>query len=334
MVDIQAIKTNKGYYISKAAPIHQSWNDYSLEKFLFDSAKPEPSFHKDWGLIKDAPTKVSHMEVQPNINHRFVLTDDSLASDKIPLEIKQEDVGTKKDCEGHIIWKPELAMYRSLYVLVSDEQPPKEVTDEFTFTILFEVGEILPPPLFQYPTQKKYNSYSNKMDTPTISNAQIQHQELDRIIFPNLLIHETPCRLSSEDTYKIVREYVNTHINPAVAVVTSNYDFCFEVAKRIPLAKPYNAKYEHTPRGRRKPIVETRLIKDRQVKFFEMTYSPYNYQKYTPIQGFEGTSEQDLKQQIDTYLEELITAINEPVTECPNCNGQGVIINNQLSHPK
>ncbi len=326
MIDIQAIKTNKGYYISKAQ-LHQNWNDYSLKNYLFDGIKPEASFHKDWDLIKDIPTKVSHMEHQPNINHRYILTDDSLASDKIPLEIKQEDIGTEKDCEGNLIWKPELAMYRSLYELVSDEQPDKEIIDEFTFTVLFEIGEVLPPPNFHYPTQSIYlSSPINKNIKPELTNNNIQHQELDRIIFPSLLVHETPCKLSSEDTYKIVREYINTHINPAAAVVTSNYDFCFEVSKRIPLAKPYETEYRPFPKGRQKPKIETRLVKERQVKFFEMTNAKDNYKGYTPIQGFEGKNEADLKEQIDAYLETLITAINEPLTECPHCNGQGVII--------
>lgn len=325
MLDIQAIKTNKGYYISKGI-VHQSWIDYSLREFLFDGEKPKPSFDRNWDLIKDKPIKVSRMVHQPNINYRFILTDDSIASDKIPLEIKQEDVGDTKDCEGQVIWKPELAMYRSLYELVSDEQPDLEVIEEFTFTILFEIGEILPPPYFVYPTMK-FGIFGGKIETPSITNHDIQHQELDRIIFPSLLVHETPCKLSSEDTYKIVREYINTHINSAVAVVTSNYDFCFEVAKRIPLAKPYNQTYKYEGRSRRsRPRVETRLIKDRQVKFFEMTHEKAHYSGYTPIQGFEGKNEADLKEQIDSYLGELITAINEPATECPSCNGQGVII--------
>lgn len=327
MLNINAIKTNKGYYISPSMPNRQSWQTPVIpDNYLFDGVKPEPSFHREWVFIKNIPTKITHLEYQPNTNYRYILKDDSLASDKIPLEIKRDDVGNETDCEGKIIWKPELAMYRSLYELVSDEQPPKEVMEEFTFTVLFEIGEILPPQEFKYPTSRT-GIFGGKIDESKITNRDIQHQELDRIIFPSLLIHETPCKLSSEDTYKIIREYVNTHINSTFAVVTSNYDFCFEVAKRIPLAKPYNQRYEHTPRGRRRPIVETRLVKDKQVKFFEMTHTKSNYQGYTPIQGFEGKNEVDLKEQIDNYLEELIFAINEPVTECPGCNGQGVIIN-------
>jgi hypothetical protein len=50
-----------------------------------------------------------------------------------------------------------------------------------------------------------------------------------------------------------------------------------------------------------------------------------NYEGYTSIKGFEGKNESDLKEQIDAYLADLTDAINEPLTECGNCNGTGVI---------
>ena len=49
------------------------------------------------------------------------------------------------------------------------------------------------------------------------------------------------------------------------------------------------------------------------------------YQGYTPIQGFEARNEQELKETLDSYLEGLTKQINEPVTECPTCNGCGVL---------
>jgi hypothetical protein len=321
---IQAIKSNKGYYISKASIVHQSWNSYNFNDYYFDGVKAEPTFHRDWNFIPKAPVKMFHLEYQKPINRRFILTDDSLYP-KIPKEIKYEDVGTP-DCNGGMIWKDELKFYRSLYIEIADEQPQKEVFDEFEFIIVLEIGDVVPPPEFKYPTQVKYDY--GKIIPQDVTKENIIHQELDRIIFPSLLVHETPAKLSSEDTYKIVREYVKTHINSMYAVVKSDYDFCFEVHKRIPLTKPYESHYTRTSRGRRKPITETQLVKDKTVKFFEMTHVQAAYSGYTAIQGFEGKTEADLKEQVDAYLEELIARINEPLKECPTCCGTGVINEN------
>lgn len=331
MITIYAIKTNKGYYISEKRD-KNDWHRRDFKQYLFDGETSQPSFHDDWRIISNKPTKISHIENQSNINHRFVLTDDSLASDKIPLEIKKEDAGKdEKDCEDRysFVWKPELALYRSLYVEVSDEQPDKEVLDEFEFIELFEVAEIKPPPDLKYPINKRWDDIHHEFHPDALGKDKIEHQILDRIIFPTILIHETPCQLSSEETYKVVRQHVKENINLKVARITSDYDFCFEVAKIIPLAEPYNRTDVYSKRGSRGKK-ETHLISTKEVKCFEMTYNPYNYKGYTPIDGFEGKTEADLKSQIDKYLVELMAFINEPVKECPNCKGKGVLLNSEI----
>jgi hypothetical protein len=209
-------------------------------------------------------------------------------------------------------------MYRSLYVEISDPQPDKEVDDTFEFVELFDVGEIKSPPEIKYPINERLVSYSDKKVTDYVTNGSLEHQVLDKIIFPAIMIHETPCRLSSKDTYNLVREHIKRNINPKIARVTSDYDFCFEVAKVIGMADAREEKF--TPiyhSGRRKPRVETRLVSTRQVRVFEMTSDKDKYGDYTVIDGFEGKTEADLKQQIDIYLEELMKYINEPLKDCP-----------------
>jgi len=56
-----------------------------------------------------------------------------------------------------------------------------------------------------------------------------------------------------------------------------------------------------------------------------MTYSPANYKDYTPIKEFIGDTLVDLRHKIDTYCEELLTFINQPLIDCPSCDGFGVI---------
>lgn len=59
---------------------------------------------------------------------------------------------------------------------------------------------------------------------------------------------------------------------------------------------------------------------------FEMTSHERKYSGYTPIDGFRGKNQADLKNKIDEYLEKLIDRINEPLSDCPRCNGLGVVV--------
>lgn len=323
VIIINAIETNDGFFVSD---MKDSWHSSTLGKLLFDGKLPTLTFHKDWLKIPAMPKRVSHMQTQPNINHRFVLIDDSLKSEKIPLEIKREDAGTQVDCQS-FVWKDELAMYSSLYVLVSDPQPDIEVQDEFEWNVLFKVDVISEPPNFRYPLVAQYDRWAeNNTTKPVITNQDIKHQTLDSIVFPSIALHERPCKLTSKQSYDIIREHVKTHINLNVARITSDYDFCFEVSKLVTLAKPYTTQHEKaTPRKRKRPEFVTTYHNNKPVVCFEMTHTEQKHGKYTPMRGFEAENEQALKELIDTYLDDLMAMINEPLTECPTCNGTGVL---------
>jgi hypothetical protein len=331
ILQIIAIETDKGFYVSRFPDGGYSYNR-RLDNKLFNRLKATDTFHPDWSFIPTIPFKVSHIERQPNINYRFILKDDTLKSKKLPLEIKSEDAGAK-DCEGNFIWKEELAMYRSLYQEISDPQPDKEVEEEFDFKVLFKVPEIKPPTGIKYPDNPLWIDHEFK--PAFITNSRIEHQVLDKIIFPTILLHETPCRLSSEDTYNLIRNYIKLNINPKYAKVTSDYNFCFEVAKIVGITKPFEQTYTKHPgyNRRRKPIVETRLVSSREVKVFEMTSEKDKYNGYTPIKGFVANNETELKEQIDAYLKELIDYINEPLIDCPHCQGKGVMLNSNVEPP-
>ena len=137
-----------------------------------------------------------------------------------------------------------------------------------------------------------------------------------------------PSRLTSRNSYRIIRQHVKENINGKYAEITSDFNFCFTVKKNLSLPIPIANKREIlTARGRsyRKKRYRENLIKERQIEVFEMTWSPENYSGYTAIEGFFGKDHQDLKQNIDNYLEGLIARINEPLKDCPHCEGLGVI---------
>jgi hypothetical protein len=57
-----------------------------------------------------------------------------------------------------------------------------------------------------------------------------------------------------------------------------------------------------------------------------MTSAASKYKGYTVIDGWEADNLEEMAMQIKVYLDELITVINSPVTECTTCGGCGSIV--------
>lgn len=325
---IFAVETNRGVYIT-SHPDDSRYGDSNFTAYLFDGKHVESTFKQGWSKLDTPPKKVTHMQSQPNINHRFVLIDESLVSEKIPLEMTREQAGEVIDCQ-RFQWKPEYEIYQSLYLAVSDEQPRIEVNDEFDYFVLAVIDNIQEPQIISYPFEES-RLYGQKGN---IENKDVSHAIIDQIVYPAIAIHERPCQLSSKQTYNIVREYIKRNINPKSAIITSDYDFCFTVQKVIPLGTPYSYQYDKNDSifGRKKRKVEMRsqFVENKKMVCFEMTSTEDNYKGYTPIKSFTGINENDLKEQIDSYLETLMAYINEPMKECPHCNGVGVLYNSEI----
>ena len=72
-----------------------------------------------------------------------------------------------------------------------------------------------------------------------------------------------------------------------------------------------------------------------EIEIFEMTHTGKNYSGYTPIQPITANSQQELKDKIDNYLEELMAYINEPLIECEHCRGLGYVNKiEKFEHPE
>jgi hypothetical protein len=54
-----------------------------------------------------------------------------------------------------------------------------------------------------------------------------------------------------------------------------------------------------------------------------MTHAQSKYNNYTVIQPIFADNENQLKEKIDSFLDELITIINQPLKLCEHCNGTG-----------
>ena len=321
-IAIFAVNTPGRFFVS-IDPFTKSYNynyDHSLGKYLFDGVQAQRSFHERWGILTATPLRVSHIEGQPNTNHRYRLKDEALASERFPLEFKRDVVAKYVDYSW--VWKDEFSAIESLYTLIWDSHPDIEINYEFEINILMSLDTVSDPPKMNYATTK--NMWDNINATP-VSNDNVIHQLLDVLIFPQFIVHETPCRLSSLDSYKVIREYVKLNIDPALARITSDYDFCFTVQRRIPLAKPVSYQMDVNLFSRRRPKFVKKLCTERLEEVFEMTHTEAKYKGYTVIGGFEGKNEIDLKEQIDLYLAELMAVINKPYAECAACGGTGVV---------
>lgn len=75
---------------------------------------------------------------------------------------------------------------------------------------------------------------------------------------------DKPCKLDCDEMLKIIRNYVKANIDTNVADITSDYDFHFEVKKKIVLADPYNILIDTNnnlfSKRKRKPKWVNRMI--------------------------------------------------------------------------
>lgn len=312
------IKSNAGIYITAENSINVNYYQSTLEYYLYNGNPPVFTFHKDWIFVEKELISVSKKYPRQATNFRYELTDKSFQSDKIPLVLSIGDI------EGEYDWEAEEQIYdkkyssiRSLYNKVNDWEEEKLIEVPFELKILLEIDEIKTPQNWSYNTK-----------VGNVANDHVNYQMFDKIFFPSLIIHERPCKLTSRQTYEIVREFVKRNINPQFARVTSDYDFCFTVKKIVPLAKPYSFQTETTNSTKRRPKFKTIDVKSTEIEIFNMTSSEDKYNGYTIIEGFEGKNQDDLKENIDNYLKELIEKINEPLKQCECCNGVGYILNN------
>lgn len=329
ILEIVAIKTNKGFYIANAYCVQSdyNWSNSGLDRYYFNGEKAKPTFDKMWWFVESYPSAVQEMRNQPAINMRFELKDNELCSDKIPMLLSRDEC-VYTDDDGYAQWYEPYKTYQSLYEYKEDKQPNKLFDVEFTIETIveLEIDEIQSPPEMNYSVQRTQWAHEG---TTLLKNDVVKHQVIDKIICPSILLHNKPCSLSSKQIYDILRQYIKENINPKVAHITSDYNFCFTVKKLIGLSNPVERRREIlNSRGRsyKNPKYKYDYAKAREVEIFEMTHKEDNYKGYTPINGITADNEYDLQAKVDRLCEETLALINEPLIECPHCQGYGVVL--------
>lgn len=254
----------------------------------------------------------------------FTLKDKELESSKLPLTVNQyydEDAEEYK-LEG-------VSGYEVLY------EPVYEETERLTVEVPYEVitlGEYE----IEEPNNIKNRVIKMKQDG-NFYNGKVVQLELDsvvtyddivKLLTPEFMLPQVPCKLSSHQMFKIVRQYLIENLDMKENVITSNFDFCFTVKKRVH-TKPFVVAESYI--ASRNKWKERKVTKtEKLVEVFEMTWAGYKgkggYEGYTCIPELHGDNLEDLSNKLDNYLGSLITALNAKVNECECCGGTGHIV--------
>lgn len=291
------------------------------------------TWHSQWHLLKGATeiTSIEKLKKGERTNYRWGLKDPDDNELKLPIELTVEEADEKYDNDGYEYYigsECKYHKYSFLYKRIWDTLPDEwvEVKYEIQNKGKLSVNEV-----------DNFSDMKVKLSSTSIFSEQhhetklsdiVTYSELESMLTPPLAIHNRPCSLSSHNTYRIIRAYVKDNIDNKYAKIDSDYDFCFGVSKVIPV-KPYVRKteiFKSNGKSYAKPRFNKKTISTKQQKIFEMTHAQNKHRGYTVIDGFVGDNLKDLQTQIKVYLDELMERINEPLIECPHCDGYGHII--------
>ncbi|MGG1659584.1 hypothetical protein [Brevibacillus sp. NRS-1366] len=286
-----AIKTKAKVFISDNIK-NDSYYHSSIKNYLFDGEIPKETYRKSWYEVKTVPTKAERKVAPERINERYELKAGYPESELTPKVIYERYIDEDSQ------YAEVIGLYEKKF----------ELSEETYEELQFEINVIEELDQFEI-TQQQYDLRFNFLDT---------------LNYHPVLLPTRPCKLTKEESYKIIRDYIKHNIDSRYAYVSSDYDFCFTVKKRIELYKQESYQVDVNQNTRKKPKYETRYRKTRDVTIFEV--APKAYQSYPIVQEFKGENEKDLQNNIDNYLSELINEINRPYTECVHCKGYGVIL--------
>lgn len=315
---IQAIKTSDGFFIKNADGQSYSYND-QLKSVHFGRKEPEPTWKSGWYKIPDVYAKAERYTAPSKKTVGYKLKVDYQPTAALPATAQLEFFGDTY-YENPLF---------NLYEAVQEDVPHSYEDIEVEISVVGELEGALVQEVLHFPVYGAYPSLDGK--NWAIKNSEIQLGLVDDIITPEILRDERPCQLSSEHSYKIIRTHIKDNIDPKVAEITSDYDFCLTVQKRLPLAEKEEYKYDANWRlfsgRRRKPKMTTGYRTERKKDVYAVAPRLQGKVRegYKEAPCFSGENVRELKANIAAYLADLMTEINRPLRDCPCCKGAGVV---------
>ena len=283
--------------------VSKSWNSVNLSSyFLFDGQKALPTRKPEWFELPNLPKKVERIVKPPQTISCYKLKDGFVPTDKLPQEVPAD----------FFAWDGEIDEYENAEIMGLYE-PTYNQKPEYLEEVEFEIETIA-----------HKGSNWNFVAAP----KNVQHYLIDEITKHLDVLQDEPCFLTTEESYKRIREFVKLNINPRAAYVSSDYDFHFEVSKKIALHEKVKFQRNVKPFAKRPKYVDD-YRDDRKLSVYDIIPKEdkrASYSEHSHVAPkFEGANYEDLENNINNYLSELIGKINEPVKDCPHCEGRGVI---------
>jgi len=312
---IQAIRTSDGFFIKDSEA-----KDYSsdvLRNIHFGRQAPEASWKRFWYKVDDVYTKPEKYTPPTKKLVGYVLKSEYAPTEALPKDVSVEFFSDYEDSRR--------GLYDSVYEDVPDSYEDIEVEVEEVAEL---DGKLIHEKIF-FPVYGKYPNSDGK--SFTITNDHIKLGLLDELITPEILKEERPCELDSTKSFAIIRTHIKDNINPKVAEITSDYDFCLTVSKKIPLSVKEECTVDENfslfSRRKRKPRFVTKYRVERKKEFYKIAprIDGKVYDKYPEAPIFRGENARNLKANIVEYLTKLMEEINRPLVDCPHCKGEGVI---------
>lgn len=288
-----AIKTKDKVFVSDNVS-NSGYFSSKLSSYLFDGELLTKTYKSDWFTLRQIPSKIEREVPPQKVNIRYELREGFPESELTPKIIEKSYID--EDSPYYEV--------QGLYERKWDE------TDAGLEELEFELNIIEERDRFEF-TQEKY---------------PVKYNFLNILNIHPILLSTTPCTLSRKDSYDIIRRYVKEKIDPRYAYISSDYDFHFEVKKKVKLHEPFKYEVDVNSGTRRRPKIETRYRHNREVSVIEFAEDPSRYKGSTYSPTFNGDNAEDLKNKVEAYLEELLEEINRPYVDCKHCKGAGVVL--------
>ncbi len=314
---IKAYKTNLGLFVNPESSVYSSHR--------LNGSIPLVS---GWRHLKDVEEITSCEILKPGekklVSH--ILKISSVACEAIPLKLLPEQVEMYYDDDSEsYLWKS-FSDYQALY------KPEHETLPPVWEVIPFEVEVVREIVIDNYAEPIKMSVGTNvRIQQPSWNSSEelskvVLYEDIERILTPEFLLHERPCQLAPSQVYSIVRNWIKLNINPKAAFISSDYDFCFTVKRRIAI-KPVVVKTEikkQNGRSYASPKFHTKQLASKEEILFEM--APSAYSKYPVIEQWHAANLKEMAAQLKNYLENLMDEINAEAVECEHCHGVGAIV--------
>lgn len=325
MTKLEYYQSNLGIFIKS----EYAYNNFYVNDIPFTDGITRKGFRQ---FDIQSIDKVERKSFPTTVTLGYKLKVVELASDKIPTYLKTEEVGLYLDDDGCTRW----TNHEEIYGLYVDDTVQKEGTLEPVEYELVCLGNLQIDNI-DSPATMVINVTNGKQPEPKgyDLSSLVTYSDLEQMLTPEFLLHERPCKLTSKQMYSIVRSWVKANINPKCAEITSDYDFCFTVKRKLyhPTVTIRTEIKKQNGRSYATPKFTSHTKSFDKIEIFAMTWEGYRgtggcggYEGYTCIPPLEGSSLKDISERLKYYLETLMEEINKEADQCQCCKGCGYTV--------